>query len=64
MPNPAGKKTISLLIPETLFSQAAKPVEFWKDLSAMFSELAESSPKWATIKAKHPRAYELLKVMP
>jgi hypothetical protein len=61
--NKANYVTLGLTIPLTLKEQVAEPKDLWKDLTAMFSELT-SHPKWTQIKANHPLAYELLKVMP
>lgn len=62
--NKPGYSTIAFPIPTELKEKVSKPVELWRNLSKLFSELAAAAPNWNQLKEKYPLAYELLKVMP
>lgn len=64
--NKAGYKTLSFSIPVELHQKVNKPVELWKDVSAIFSELVKTVGriKWNEIKNKHKNGYDVIKEMP
>jgi len=55
--------TLSLTVPIEIRNLVKMPKEIWKDLTAMFSELAEL-PEFEAIEKRHPLAIALLEVMP